>query len=62
MKKQEKIYFKFYPSHYLFTFLILYIYIYIYIYIVIVLVVTISFCGFVVNQMQYNLESVQYLS
>ena len=37
------------------------IYIYIYIYIVTVLVVTNSLCGFVVNQVWYNLESAQYL-
>ena len=37
------------------------IYIYIYIYIIIVLVVTISLRGVVADQMQYNLESAQYL-
>ena len=39
----------------------LYIYIYIYIYIVTVLVATNSLCGFMVNQVRYNLESAQYL-
>ena len=38
----------------------LYIYIYIYIYIT-VLVVTKSLCGFVLNPVQYNMESAQYL-
>ena len=38
----------------------IYIYIYIYIYIR-VLVVTKSFCGFVSNQVQYNMKSAQYL-
>ena len=33
----------------------------IYIYIVTVLAVTNSLCGFVANQVQYNLESAQYL-
>ena len=37
-----------------------YIYIYIYIYKT-VLVVTKSLCRFVANQVQYNMESVQYL-
>ena len=32
-----------------------------YIYIITVLIVTKSFCGFVSNQMQYNMESAQYL-
>ena len=36
-------------------------YIYIYIYIITVLVVTKSLCGFVSNQVQYNVESAQYL-
>ena len=36
-------------------------YIYIYIYIITVLVVTKSLCGFLANQVQYNLESAQYL-
>ena len=35
--------------------------IYIYIYIITVLVVTKSLCGFVSNQVQYNMESTQYL-
>ena len=40
----------------------IYIYIYIYIIIIIpVLVVTKSICGFVANQVQYNMESAQYL-
>ena len=38
----------------------IYIYIYIYIYII-VLVVTKSLCGFVSNQVQYNIESAHYL-
>ena len=38
-----------------------YIYIYIYIYIMTVLVVTKSLCGFVANQVQYNMESAQFL-
>ena len=33
----------------------------IYIYIITVLVVTKSLCGFVMNQVQYNMESAQYL-
>ena len=37
------------------------VYIHIYIYIMIVLVVTKSLCGFVANQVQYNMESAQYL-
>ena len=41
--------------------LILYIYIYIYIYIKTVLVVTKLLGGFVSNQVQYNMESAQYL-
>ena len=41
--------------------IILYIYIYIYIIIIPVLVDTKSFCGFVANQVQYNMESAQYL-
>ena len=36
-------------------------FIYIYIYIIAVLVVTKSLCGFVLNQVQYNMESAQYL-
>ena len=36
------------------------VYIYIYIYIT-VLVVTKSLCGFVLNQVQYNMESTKYL-
>ena len=50
------------------VYIYIYICIYIYIYvcvcvcvIIIVLVVTISFRGFVVEQMRYNLENVQYL-
>ena len=39
----------------------IYIYIYIYIYIIGVLVVTKSLCGYVPNQVQYNMESAQYL-
>ncbi len=39
----------------------IYIYIYIYIYIITVLVVTKSISGFVANQVQYNMESAQYL-
>ena len=39
----------------------IYIYIYIYIYIMTVMVVTKSLCGFVSNQVQYNMESAQYL-
>ena len=39
----------------------IYIYIYIYMYIVTVLVVTNLLCWFVANQVQYNLESAQYL-
>ena len=38
-----------------------YIYIYIYIYIIRVLVDTKSLCGNVSNQVQYNMESAQYL-
>ena len=34
---------------------------YIYIYIIRVLVVTKSLCGYVSNQVQYNMESAQYL-
>ena len=34
---------------------------YIYIYIITVLVVTKSLCEFVANQVQYNMESAQYL-
>ena len=44
--------------------MMIYIYIYIYIYldyIITVLVVTKSLCGFVSNQIQYNMESAQYL-
>ena len=37
------------------------IYIYIYIYIIRVLVVTKSLCGYVSNQVKYNMESTQYL-
>ena len=37
------------------------VYIYIYIYIITVLVVTKSLCWFVSNQVQYNIESAQYL-
>ena len=37
------------------------IYIYIYIYIIRVLVVTKSLCGYVSNQVQYNMDSAQYL-
>ena len=40
---------------------IIYIYIYIYIYIITVLVITKSLCGFVSNQVHYNMESAQYL-
>ena len=36
-------------------------YIYIYIYIITALVVTKSLCGHVSNQVQYNVESAQYL-
>ena len=32
-----------------------------YVYIIMVLVVTKSLCGFVANQVQYNMESAQYL-
>ena len=39
----------------------IYIYIYIYIYIITVLVITKSLCGFVSNQVQYNMDSAQYL-
>ena len=39
----------------------IYIYIYIYIHIITVLVVTFSLHGFAADQMQYNLESAQYL-
>ena len=43
----------------------IYIYIYIYIYIlyniITVFIVTKSLCGFVSNQVQYNMESAQYL-
>ena len=39
----------------------IYIYIYIYTYIITVFVVTKSLCGFVMNQVQYNMESAQYL-
>ena len=42
------------------VYLSLHIYIYIY-YIITVLVFTKSFCGFVLNQVQYNMESAQYL-
>ena len=37
------------------------LYIYIYIYIITVLLVTKSLCGFVSNQVQYIMESAQYL-
>ena len=39
----------------------MYIYLYRYIYIITVLVVTKSLCGFVSNQVQYDMESAQYL-
>ena len=39
----------------------IYIYKYIYIYILKVLVITKSLYGFVANQVQYNMESCQYL-
>ena len=35
--------------------------VYIYIYIITVLLVTKSLCGFVSNQVQYNMENAQYL-
>ena len=38
-----------------------YIYLYKYIYIMRVLVVSKSLCGYVSNQVQYNMESAQYL-
>ena len=37
------------------------LYIYIYIYIIRVFVITKSFCGYVSNQVQYDMESTQYL-
>ena len=49
------------PYHKYDLMMILYIYIYIYIYIITVLVFTKSLCGFVSNQVQYNMESAQYL-
>ena len=52
--------------HYIYTYIYIYIYIYIIIIIIIiiiilVLVVTKSLSGFVANQVQYNMESAQYL-
>ena len=54
---------------YIYILLTYYVYIYIYIlltidiniYIITVSVVTKSLCGFVLNQMQYNMKSAQYL-
>ena len=45
----------------MYVYIYIYLYIYIYIYIITVLVVNKSVCGFVSNQMQCNMESVQYL-
>ena len=51
-----------YLSIYLYIYIYIYIYIFIYIYIIPVLVVTKSLGGFVVNQVQYYVESAQSLA
>ena len=43
------------------VYIYIYIYIYIYLFIIPVLVVTKSLCGYVANQVQYDMESAQYL-